>query len=73
MITTNSKVKTPVGDGIVQGGFAVKDTQGDQVAAAVLVRVPVNDTTRAQLNKSHCLTPHASQSALFVFTRGDLQ
>jgi hypothetical protein len=72
MITTNAKVKTPIGDGIVQGGFAVKDAQGDQVAAAVLVRMPVNDITRAQLSKSHCLTPHASRSALFVFTQGEL-
>jgi hypothetical protein len=67
MITTNTKIETPIGEGISQGSYAVRDSTGEIVRQAVLVRLPVNDTTRAHLNEANCLTPGAHRSALFVF------
>lgn len=64
---TNAKVSTPLGEGISQGPYVIRDSQGDVVSQAVLVRLPVNDQTRSHLNESNCLTPRANRSALFIF------
>ncbi len=67
MPRVNEKINTPLGEGIVQGPFAVVDAAGENIITAVLVRLPVNETTRSHLNKSNCITPKAQLSALFVF------
>lgn len=71
MIITNTKVKTPLGEGVSQGPFEIR--QGEESVRGVLVRLPVNDVTRVYLNQSHCLTPRASASALFAFREAELQ
>lgn len=73
MITTNMKIKTPLGEGTMQAPFAVKDAQGEHVVRGALVRLPINDVTRPHLNKSNCLTPHAQISGLWVFQESELQ
>lgn len=73
MITTNMKIKTPLGEGTMQAPFAVKDAQGENVVRGALVRLPINDVTRPHLNKSNCLTPHAQISGLWVFQESELQ
>ncbi|RLJ01052.1 MAG: hypothetical protein DRP08_06015 [Candidatus Aenigmatarchaeota archaeon] len=52
----NSKVKTPIGSGFVQGKW-----QGN----AVLVRMKVTEEIKKVLH--HSVTPRATYSALFVF------
>ena len=66
-MNTNTKITTPIGEGISQGPYVVRDGQGEIVRRAVLVRLPVNDQTRAHLSEGHCLTPRAHRSALFIF------
>ena len=68
MITTNTPVKTPMGNGLAQApAFSIVDASGNDVTQGVLVRLPINDATRPHLNKSNCLTPHAKLSGLWVF------
>jgi len=67
-VMTKTKVETPIGAGIAQApAFTVRDGHGNDVVQGVLVRLPINDTTRLHMNKSNCLTPHASHSGLWVF------
>ena len=74
MIQTNEKVETPLGPGIAQApAFSIQDAHGNDVAQGVLVRLPINETTRPHLNKSNCLTPHANISGLWVFQVGQLK
>jgi hypothetical protein len=61
---TNQHVKTPLGEGVVQGRFC------DEF---LLVRLPVNEATRSQLSQSFCITPHALRSALFYFKESELK
>jgi len=68
---TRDEVKTPVGEGVVQGNFEVRQS-GDTVEQCVLVRVPITDETRHLLGAASCLTPHANASALFVFAESEL-
>jgi hypothetical protein len=63
----NSKIKTPIGEGISQGPFVVRNDQGEIITRAVLVRLPLNDQTRPHLSEANCRTPRAHRSALFVF------
>lgn len=76
---TNTKVHTPLGSGMVQGRFAIpqgddrRDGNGDAVANALLVRLPVNDMTRPALNRSNCVTPMAEMSGLWVFAESEVQ
>lgn len=70
--TTNQRVKTPLGEGVAQGPFAVVDGNGAEVVRAVLVRLPVNETTVKALKQSNCVTPRASLSGLWVFQEGEL-
>lgn len=66
-VVTNQAVITPLGNGTVQA-----PRFGD--SGFVLVRLPLNDITRAQLNQEKCVTPKASQlSALFIFPKSELQ
>lgn len=65
MIQTNTKVITPLGEGIVQGRFEVK--AGADAVTGVLVRLPINDETRRHLKRSNCMTPRAAVSGLWVF------
>src|SRR5690606_39897018 len=53
---TRDEVKTPVGEGVVQGNFEVRQS-GDTVEQCVLVRVPITDETRHLLGAASCLTP----------------
>jgi hypothetical protein len=66
-MNTNQKVTTPIGEGISQGAFAIRDANGELITHGTLVRMPVNDQTRVHLTQSNCLTPRAQRSALFVF------
>jgi len=66
-----TKVKTPIGEGVSQGRFVTR--QEDESIPGVLVRLPVNDVTRAHLSQSYCLTPRAQASALFVFSESELR
>lgn len=70
---TNTKVVTPLGSGVVQGPYTVRDGAGETVVRAVLVRLPVNDMTRPALNRSNCVTPNANESGLWVFAESDCQ
>lgn len=70
-LTTNTKVKTPLGEGMVQGAFAIK-ANGEDVVQGALVCLPINDITRPHLNRSNCITPHARLSGLWVFQIKDL-
>lgn len=72
MIATNMKIKTPLGEGTMQAPFAVKDAAGNDVVRGALVRLPINDATRPHLNKSNCITPHATLSGLWVFQESEL-
>lgn len=63
----NAKVNTPLGKGIEQGRFVILDGHSELAAVGVLVRLPINDLTRPQMNKSNCITPHARSSGLWVF------
>ncbi len=71
-LTTNTKVSTPLGEGMVQAPFAIKSAQGDDIVRSLLVRLPINETTRPHLNKSNCVTPHAILSGLWVFQEKEL-
>jgi len=68
-ILVNSKVKTPMGEGIVQGALSMLDERSLR-SARVIIRLPVNDETRPHLGES--LTPRASASGLWVFSEVDL-
>ena len=71
-IGTNQKVRTPLGEGIAQGLFAVTSEAGF-VASGVIVRLPVDEVTRRELRKSNCITPRAQVSGLWVFDVKDLK
>jgi hypothetical protein len=64
---TNAKIQTPIGAGICQGKFSAGDGNDMLAEPRVLVRLPVNETTRAALWNRNCLTPHANKSGLWVF------
>ena len=73
MVITNIKVKTPIGDGVCQGHFAVRDNNSQPAEERVLVRIPITEENQHLLGSSNCLTPHAQQSALFVFAASEIQ
>jgi hypothetical protein len=70
---TNQLVKTPLGKGIEQGRFVILDGHNDLAAVGVLVRLPINDLTRPEMNKSNCMTPHAQSSGLWVFQGSEIK
>lgn len=72
-MSTNQQVDTPIGKGFVQGGFLVVDGNQQVVTHAVLVRLPINDVTRGEMNKSNCLTPRATLNGLWIFSSKDLK
>lgn len=65
LITTNTKVKTPIGVGVVYG-----HTQ--EAPLTCLVRVEITDENRARLKDSNCWTPKATHLALFEFKESEL-
>lgn len=69
----NQSVITPLGKGLVQGAFAVLGHDGSLVSNGVLVRLPINDVTKAQLKQSNCITPHAVLNGLWVFQASELK
>jgi len=69
----NQKINTPIGDGITQGQFGIKDANGEEIVSGVMVRLPINETTRSSLTKSNCITPRAIRSGLWVFQESELQ
>lgn len=69
----NQKVKTPLGEGIVQGAFAVEGKSGEGIITGVAVRLPVNDLTRDCLGQSNCMTPRAMLSGVWVFDESELK
>ena len=71
-VMTNRKVKTPLGDGVVQGRFAIRDGNGGSVENAILVRLPINEVTRETLHRSNCITPNAEASGLWVFAESEI-
>ncbi len=73
MIKTNQKVTTPIGEGVAQGSFQITDSSGHLIVAGVGVRLPVDDVTKKQMNKSNCLTPRANVSGLWVFSESELK
>jgi hypothetical protein len=73
MIRTNQQVITPIGAGITQGAFAITDANGKPIVSGVGVRLPINELTKPTMNKSNCLTPHATVSGLWVFQESELK
>lgn len=73
MIVVNSKVITPLGQGTVNGAYAVMDATGEPIVKGVVVRLPVNDVTRRELTKSNCVTPTASLNGLWIFQEGEIK
>ena len=64
---TNTKVKTPLGVGISQGHFSNLEEIN-----TVLVRLPINETTKPELIKSNCMTPRAVGSGLWIFSENEV-
>lgn len=71
-MTTNSKVRTPIGVGIVQGASSALDDHSLRSARMMLVRLPINDETSQHRQDSNCVTPRATQSGLWVFEESEL-
>ncbi len=69
----NQMVDTPLGQGRLQGRFAVRDAHGELVTTSMLVRLPIDDITRSHLNQSNCLTPRARLSGLWVFQGSEVR
>jgi len=72
MVATNNKVKTPIGDRVCQGGFSAGDGNSQLAEKRVLVRIDLTEENRHLLGRSNCMTPHARESALFVFVESEL-
>jgi hypothetical protein len=73
-VKINQKVKTPLGEGFVQGQFAVLDAQTEAlISKGIAVRLPVNELTQSHLKDSSCLTSHATLSGVWVFQESELQ
>lgn len=72
-IMPNSRVKTQFGDGVVQGPFVIRDAGNAEVARGVLVRLPINETTRPHMIAANCLTPRANYNGLWVFRESEIQ
>jgi hypothetical protein len=65
LITTNTKVKTPIGVGTVYG-------HTKESPLTCLVRVTITDENRARLTDRNCWTPKATHLALFEFEEKEL-
>lgn len=74
LIAINQKVRTPLGEGYVQGFFHVEDPETNTViSTGIAVRLPVNDVTQPRLKDNNCVTSHAAHSGVWVFQEGELQ
>ena len=67
-MSTNQNVKTPLGGGVVQGKMMADDGRWK-----VIVRMPINDVTKATMKQAFCLTPRATVSGLWVFAEGEIK
>lgn len=68
----NQLVNTPIGQGRYQGRL-VPDIDGHSDGQLALVRLPINEETRTQLNQSNCLTPKATTTGLWSFNESELR
>lgn len=66
MIIVNARVKTPVGDGLVNGFIETSPL-------TCLVQVAVTDENRVHLADANCWTPKATHRALFEFKESELE
>jgi hypothetical protein len=74
VLAINQKVQTPLGEGYVQGAFAVLEAQTETlISKGIAVRLPVNDVTRPHLNQSNCMTSHATVSGVWVFQESEIK
>lgn len=72
-VSLNQEVKTPMGDGIVRGYFAIESADtGEEITKGISVRLPVNDITRPHLAEPSCMTPRATEYGVWVFPEADL-
>lgn len=69
----NREVTTPLGTGIAFGVFRLKDRNQESVGGCVVVRLAVDENTRPHLSAAHCLTPHANESAVFMFDPSEVE
>lgn len=63
----NQQVTTPLGTGTAFGLFHLKETGQESIGQRVVVRLPVDETTRPHLTRENCMTPRATASAVFTF------
>lgn len=86
MKPVNSRVKTPIGEGVVQGMYRSPLPFGhlpqmdehnlgeiENAVRGVLVRIHLTDAIRARLADAACITPRATGSALFVFAEEEVR
>lgn len=74
MVAINQKVQTPLGEGFVQGAFAILEAKTEEpISRGIAVRLPVNDMTRPHLNQSNCMTSHATVSGVWVFQESEIK
>lgn len=74
MVAINQKVQTPLGEGVVQGAFAILEAQTEEpISRGIAVRLPVNDVTRPHLNQPNCMTSHATVSGVWVFQESEIK
>lgn len=66
-VQINQKVKTPIGEGVVQGRY-LKSGEDE----AVLVRIVITEENRHLLGSPSCMTPRAYASALFVLKESEV-
>ena len=72
-VTINQKVRTPFGEGYVQGQFSVLDPITEAlVSKGIAVQLPINEVTQPHLKDSSCLTSHAVLSGVWVFQESEL-
>jgi hypothetical protein len=69
----NQIVKTPIGQGTVQGILDRAMQSGEIVMQVALVRLPINQETSVHLQDSNCWTPHAQQSGLWLFSQSEIK
>ena len=63
----NQLVKTPLGMGRAFGQMSIKSAHQEGVVDAVVVRLPIDETTQPRRKDSNCLTPAASKTGVWVF------
>lgn len=67
MFQINQKVKTTLGEGVIQGRYL---KEGEE--EAVLVRIAITDENKHMTGSPKCMTPRAFGSALFVLKESEV-